>query len=106
MIEVENLCKDYLVKGSKDGLFSRGKQKKRAVSNINFTIHPGELVGYIGPNGAGKSTTIKMLTGILLPDGAWTRSASANRTAGIWGCCLDSVPSSGGICGWMTPTAC
>ena len=32
MIEVENLCKDYLVKGAKDGLFSRGKQKKRAVS--------------------------------------------------------------------------
>ncbi len=73
MIEVENLCKDYLVKGSKDGLFSRGKQKKRAVSNINFTIHPGELVGYIGPNGAGKSTTIKMLTGILLPDGGSVR---------------------------------
>ena len=73
MIEVENLCKDYLVKGSKDGPFSRGKQKKRAVSNINFTIHPGELVGYIGPNGAGKSTTIKMLTGILLPDGGSVR---------------------------------
>ena len=73
MIEVENLRKDYLVKGAKEGIFSRGKQKKRAVSDISFTIHPGELVGYIGPNGAGKSTTIKMLTGILLPDGGSVR---------------------------------
>ena len=73
MIEVENLRKDYLVKGAKEGIFSRGKQTKRAVSDINFTIHPGELVGYIGPNGAGKSTTIKMLTGILLPDGGTVR---------------------------------
>ena len=28
----------------------------------------GEIVGYIGPNGAGKSTTIKILSGILVPD--------------------------------------
>lgn len=26
------------------------------------------MVGYIGPNGAGKSTTIKVMSGILLPD--------------------------------------
>ncbi len=35
--------------------------------NINFSIYPGEIIGYIGPNGAGKSTTIKILTGII-PD--------------------------------------
>lgn len=28
-----------------------------------------EILAFIGPNGAGKSTTIKMLTGILYPDG-------------------------------------
>jgi ABC-2 type transport system ATP-binding protein len=38
-----------------------------AVSDITFSIEPGEMVGYIGANGAGKSTTIKMLTGILTP---------------------------------------
>ncbi len=35
---------------------------------MSFGIEPGELVGYIGPNGAGKSTTVKILSGILVPD--------------------------------------
>ena len=38
-----------------------------AVSDVNFTIEPGEFVGLVGPNGAGKSTTIKMLAGQLFP---------------------------------------
>ena len=38
-----------------------------AVSDVTFSVDPGEMVGYIGANGAGKSTTIKMLTGILTP---------------------------------------
>ena len=38
-----------------------------AVSDVSFSVEPGEMVGYIGANGAGKSTTIKMLTGILTP---------------------------------------
>lgn len=36
-----------------------------AVKNIDFTIMPGEVLGYLGPNGAGKSTTVKILTGLL-----------------------------------------
>lgn len=71
MIEVEGLCKDYQVRGK--GLFKRSKEKKRAVDDLNFQIEKREIVGYIGPNGAGKSTTIKMLTGILLPDGGKVR---------------------------------
>ena len=39
-----------------------------AVSDVNFTIRPGEILGYIGPNGAGKSTTVKMIVGLLEPD--------------------------------------
>ena len=48
-------------------LLTRQYTVTRAVDGIDFTIEPGELVGYLGPNGAGKSTTIKMLTGILVP---------------------------------------
>ncbi len=45
------------------------KTFKTAVDNISFEIPDGEITAFVGPNGAGKSTTIKMLTGILTPDG-------------------------------------
>ena len=38
-----------------------------AVDHINFSIEPGEIVGYLGPNGSGKTTTIRMLLGLLAP---------------------------------------
>ena len=36
-----------------------------AVSDVSFSIRPGEILGYLGPNGSGKSTTVKMITGLL-----------------------------------------
>ena len=39
-----------------------------AVSDVSFSIEPGELLGLLGPNGAGKTTTVSMLTGLLAPD--------------------------------------
>ena len=41
---------------------------QKAVDDISFEVHPGEIVGFLGPNGAGKSTTLKMIVGILAPD--------------------------------------
>ncbi|MFZ9146130.1 MAG: ATP-binding cassette domain-containing protein [Sediminibacterium sp.] len=41
---------------------------QKAVDDISFELHPGEIVGFLGPNGAGKSTTLKMIAGILTPD--------------------------------------
>jgi ABC-2 type transport system ATP-binding protein len=38
-----------------------------AVAGINFTVHPGEVLGLAGPNGAGKTTTLRALCGILQP---------------------------------------
>lgn len=34
----------------------------RALNKINFSVAPGEIVGFLGPNGAGKTTTMKILT--------------------------------------------
>ena len=39
----------------------------RVVKDVEFTIRPGEVVGYLGPNGSGKTTTARMLAGLLDP---------------------------------------
>lgn len=74
-IEVENLVKTFRVAerqagmlGAIKGLAHRKIKIVRALDGVTFSIESGELVGYIGPNGAGKSTTVKILSGILVPD--------------------------------------
>ncbi|MHA1791258.1 MAG: ABC transporter ATP-binding protein [Promethearchaeota archaeon] len=41
----------------------------RAVDGLSMKIMKGEIFGLLGPNGAGKTTTIRLLTGLLEPDG-------------------------------------
>ena len=53
MIKVENLTKEY--------------GPNRAVDQVSFSVHKGEVLGFLGPNGAGKSTTMKILTCFLAP---------------------------------------
>ena len=55
------------------------------VSDVTFTIRPGEVLGYVGPNGAGKSTTVKMIIGLLEPSEGQIRFH--NRSI------LDDLPS-------------
>lgn len=40
---------------------------KTALSNVNFDVRAGELIGLVGPNGAGKTTLINILCGFLRP---------------------------------------
>ena len=39
----------------------------RAVDEISFEVHKGEVLGFLGPNGAGKSTTMQIISGNLAP---------------------------------------
>ncbi len=41
--------------------------KTMGITNLDLTIHEGEIFGFIGPNGAGKSTTIRTLLGLIYP---------------------------------------
>ncbi len=75
-IEAENLSKIFRVrqkekgmKGSLRGILRPEIREVQAVDGVSFSVQEGEMLAFIGPNGAGKSTTIKMLTGILYPDG-------------------------------------
>ncbi|WP_423800383.1 ABC transporter ATP-binding protein [Neobacillus sp. SAB-20_R2A] len=75
MIELKGISKSYKVakrttglKQAAKALFVREHSTVEALKDVSFSISQGEIVGYIGPNGAGKSTTIKIMSGILVPD--------------------------------------
>jgi ABC-2 type transport system ATP-binding protein len=42
---------------------------KVAVADLTLEVPRGEVFGFLGPNGAGKSTAVKMLLGLVKPDG-------------------------------------
>ncbi|WJG08744.1 ABC transporter ATP-binding protein [Aliiglaciecola sp. LCG003] len=51
MLAVQSLSKSY--------------QQKRVLSDISFTIEPGEIVALLGANGSGKTTTIQSICGLI-----------------------------------------
>ncbi len=57
-IEIKDITKTYRT----------GKDSKKAVDDLSFSIKRGEIFGLVGPNGAGKTTTIKLIVGLLKPD--------------------------------------
>ncbi len=55
MIKVTEICKSF--------------GEVRAVQNVSFAAPNGQITGLLGPNGAGKSTTMRLIAGVLRPDG-------------------------------------
>lgn len=43
--------------------------RKQAVRSVDLAVPHGAIYGVLGPNGAGKTTTLRMLLGIIEPDG-------------------------------------
>ncbi|MDR3121485.1 MAG: ATP-binding cassette domain-containing protein [Clostridiales bacterium] len=75
MITLANIHKTFKVAKREKGtaaalksLFHREYRRVHALDGVSFHVDEGEIVGYIGPNGAGKSTSIKVMSGILVPD--------------------------------------
>jgi len=44
-----------------------------AVRGVSYAVNPGEMFGLIGPDGAGKTTSIRLMCGLLRPDGGQIR---------------------------------
>ncbi len=64
---------------------------KPAVADLSLDLAPGEILGLVGPNGAGKTTSLRMIAGLLKPDGGrgavlghdlMTDTARINRDVG------------------------
>ena len=64
LVTAENLAKSY--------------GRVRAVNGLSLQIDDGSISGLIGPNGAGKTTTIKMILGLLRPDGGKVQTFGQN----------------------------
>jgi branched-chain amino acid transport system ATP-binding protein len=59
LLEVQDLTKHFF--------------RLSALSRVNLTVEPGDLLGVIGPNGSGKTTLFNCVTGVLRPSGGQVR---------------------------------
>src|SRR5436305_4850910 len=60
--------------------FSKSYGSYRAVDQLHFTVHRGEVFALLGPNGAGKTTTVETLEGYRTPDAGSVRVLGLDPT--------------------------
>jgi len=56
---------------------------RQAVEDLSFTVRRGEVFALLGPNGAGKTTTVRMLVGVIRPDGGRIVVTLNGRTSDV-----------------------
>ncbi len=66
LVEVRNLRKEFLEKGS---LIPSARRYFTAVDDVSFDIRSGEVFGLVGESGSGKSTIARMISGLYAIDG-------------------------------------
>src|SRR5580658_914963 len=83
---------------------SRSYRGIPAISDISFTVRPGEIVGFLGPNGAGKSTTVKIITGLLRPNAGRVLFEGKDIHAHLvaWRAQLGYIPEEAHLYTWMS----
>lgn len=79
-------------------------QAVTAVENLSLSIPDGSIYGFIGPNGSGKTTTMRMITGIFLPDRGQVRVFGEKPSSRLLGL-IGYLPEERGIYRKMTVSA-
>jgi len=61
--------------------YESGGREIVALSALDLTLRPGELLGLVGPNGSGKTTLIRVLTGVVRPSAGSVRLSGRDVSA-------------------------
>jgi ABC-2 type transport system ATP-binding protein len=79
VIQSRQLEENGTVVASLEGV-SKNYENVRALRNVNFAVHAGQVVALLGPNGAGKTTAVKLLLGLMQPNSGRTRVFGGDPT--------------------------
>ena len=92
VLEIQDLRKSYV-------------PGKPVLRGVDFSVYPGEIIGYIGANGAGKSTTIKLILGLLpIDEGSITLFGEPiDPDAGTYKSRIGYVPEGGDLYENLSP---